>query len=100
MSFKGIDYEEIGNKISGASRPENIEADVWVKSLITSENFPVLRDYLKAHIDHLNNCHTSGGTSYLGIYKAIDDLWVENGSDDDNFNFIKAFITNMPMMWC
>lgn len=100
MTFKGIDYEEIGHKIAGDTKPEDIDSDAWVRSLVNAENFPLLKEYLQAHMEHVESCHISGASSYLGIYKAIEELWVDKGSIDDNFNFIKAFLVNMPMMWC
>ena len=100
MILKGIDYEEIGNKLTDNQKPDDIEAHVWVSNLINSENFPILKEFLDLHIQHLESCHSTGAKPYLGIYKAISNLWVEGGSADDNFNFIKATLVNLPMMWC
>ena len=97
-SFKGIDFEEIGTRISGHEIPAETESIDWVRDFITTQNVEVLYQFLLAHIEHVKNCHNTGAKNYLPIYNNIATL---KGLDKDNeFYFLKAFSLNYPMMWC
>jgi hypothetical protein len=100
MSFEGVDFEEIGIKVKGTTCPADKDSSTWIQQFVTAENADLLAEYLSSHILHIEKCHISGAKAYLGIYREILSLHKPGSDINENFNFLKAFSLNVPMMWC